>query len=166
MNVGVIILSLIKFNGRELLDFAIAIETKGEELYRRLAAKCDNLQAAQLFHQLAEEESQHKADFVKMGEDFKEIHFRESYPGEYEEYLSNLIDNHLLYKAKDVDQLITKTCDAKSALELALNFEKDSLLFFMELSKLVVQNGQCTLEKLINTEQKHVNKLINTIKNL
>jgi rubrerythrin len=152
-------MDFLKFSGKELVDIAMTIEEKGEQLYRRLAAKIEDRQLTELFFALAEEEKQHRADFAKLGENLANPAIWESYAGEYEDYLRTLVDTHLLVKAENADELLAKVTNAAQALELAINFEKDSLLIFIELANMVKESDKEVVSKLITAEQHHLARL-------
>ncbi|MBS4024060.1 MAG: ferritin family protein [Clostridia bacterium] len=152
-------MDLLKFSGKELIDIAVTIEEKGEQLYRRLAVKVEDIQVTELFFALAEEEKQHGVDFTKLGAGLAAPAIRESYSGEYGDYLRTLVDTHLLIKAETVDELLGRVNDVKQALELAIAFEKDSLLIFVELANMVKDSDKEVLYQLIAAEQQHIARL-------
>lgn len=157
---------LLKMKGRELIDFATTVETKGEEFYRRLAAMSEDLKASELFHQLAQEEKAHKSLFAQLGETLAGENFPESYPGEYNDYLSSLVENHLVFKPANVEQLLSEEFNYRSALDIALAFEKDSLLLFTELAELVGERDKAIIVEIIKTEKQHIAKIRNILKNI
>jgi len=90
--------------------------------------------------------------------DAKVENLPESYFDEYREYLESIVNLHL-FQGKKVEEIAAKITDANEALKFALEFEKDSLLFFLELKNLVDDKDKAMVDKLINEERGHVLKL-------
>jgi rubrerythrin len=108
---------------------------------------------------LAEEEAKHVGDFERILAGLGEYHSPESYPGEYEEYLKALVENHVFHKGLNFEDLAPQMADAGKAIDMALRFEKDSILFFNEMKNFVPQGEHEAIDKLIAQEREHIKKL-------
>ncbi|MEW6625047.1 MAG: ferritin family protein [Bacillota bacterium] len=148
------------FKAGEIIDFAVQIEKNGEKFYSALAKNMEDEKLKQVFSSLAEEERQHIKDFQKIMGDLTDTPVSESYPGEYEEYVKGLAENHVFKGELQENQLLGKIKGPMDAISLAIGFEQDSLLFFHELKELVSPRAQETVEKLIKEEKLHIVKLM------
>ncbi|MGF7185908.1 rubrerythrin [Desulfitispora alkaliphila] len=148
---------LSKFSGSELIEFAVEVEKKGEKFYNSLAEKCDDDKASELFQFLAKEEAKHQLDFSKLGEKLKEFNARESFEGEYLEYVQSLVSSHMFNR--DLDTILDKISTTEDAIDFAINFEKDSIVFFIEFKNMVNASEAHVIEELIGEERKHIKKL-------
>jgi len=62
-------------------------------------------------------------------------------------------------KEKKGTEIAQKIKDDKEAIEIGIDAEKDSILFYTEMKKLVPKDGHKTIDKLIGQEQEHLRKL-------
>lgn len=146
------------FKIEDVIDFAVQIETNGEKFYDDLSKKVKDSKVAGIFTYLAKEEAKHKQDFKTILGSLQEKTINESYPGEYEDYLRGIASNHVF--TKDLNELINEIDSPKDAIDTAIRFEQDSILYFLELEKLVSERDKQTVKKLIDEEKLHILKLI------
>jgi rubrerythrin len=151
--------NLIKFSAEEIIKLSIDIEKSGRTFYNTLAAKVTDTKSKEALQFLANEEDQHIKDFEALGAYLaKEFEANENYSGEYKDYLDSLIESHIFNQA-EIEDKINKITDAKSALEMALRFEKDSIMIFQSFLNVVSGKAQEVIGKLINEEIGHIKKL-------
>jgi len=151
--------NLSRFEPSEVIDLAAEIEKKGAEFYRRLADKCEHLEAKKLLSYLAAEEDRHQADFIKLGEDFEGTNPRESYPGEYFDYMKSTAETHMFNDDHRLTRMVDDAVSPEEILLLAASFEKDSILFFIGFRRFTSKNKQQVVDDLIREEEGHLQKL-------
>ena len=147
------------FRAREVVDFARQIERRGQAFYRALAAKAANPQVKELFAALAEEEKAHEDLFGRMLSGLEGYQPPESYPGEYQEYVQALLDAHVFARDLSPEELAGRAAGPGEALDMAIGFEKDSLVLFYELRSLVPEQERAAVDNLIREEQRHIRQL-------
>jgi len=150
---------LSRFQPSEIIDLAVQIEEKGAEFYQKLAEKAESKKTKDLLLFLASEEKKHLLDFKKLGDDFEAVSPRESYPGEYFDYLKSTVETHMFNDLERLGQLIEATKSESDIVRLAVSFEKDSILFFMSFRKLVGEDKGTVIDDLIKEEEEHLIKL-------
>lgn len=151
--------SITKFSGEEIVRLAVEIEKQGQKFYELAAAKFDDPEIKAVFNYLAGEESRHITDFASLGEKLPgDFTPNESYIGEYGDYIKALIDNHV-FNHNNIDKFLDNLTVAREALAVAFRFEKDSILIFQELSKVVDAAGKEVIDQLIEQEKQHIRKL-------
>ncbi|MCS5696835.1 ferritin-like domain-containing protein [Desulfofundulus thermocisternus] len=147
------------FRAREIVEFARQIEQKGQQFYRAMAEQAADGRVKEIMLALAAEEEEHEALFTRMLDGLENYNPPETYPGEYEEYVRALLDAHVFARDIKPGEIACEAGDPQKALDMAIGFEKDSLLFFYELRQLVPEQERSAVDKLIREEQKHILRL-------
>ncbi len=70
-----------------------------------------------------------------------------------------LAEEHVFTDDKASKDMLRKASSDKEALQIAIGFEKDSILFFGEMRKFVPDRDQRAIEELIRQEREHLRKL-------
>jgi rubrerythrin len=160
----------LNFNAREIFDMGLQIEQNGKSFYEEAAKKSGGRAVRDLFTELAAWEGQHVALFQSLRDALPpdagavEIH---DPTGEAEQYLRATADSHVFMKEIDVVGLVGECKDPFTILNLALTFEKDSVVFYITMKKVVPPElGHDKIEPLINEEIKHIGMLIDRQKKL
>jgi len=147
------------FDAGEIYQFAIKMEENGERFYRHAAKITEDEEARYLFNFLADEEVNHKKIFSELLSKIKPFEPDERYPGEYMEYLRDLLDNRAVFSKKKLDAEFQVVKDTLSALNFAINREMDSILYYSEMKNLVEKSQQNAIDRIIEEERKHFAKL-------
>ena len=147
------------FKVSEVVELAVLIETNGEEFYNSLKESARDQQTREVFAYLAEEERKHRDIFERMEKSLEKYQPVESYSGEYAAYIKALADDNV-FTRKDVGgDLAGKATSSQEAVDMALKFEKDSVLFFEGMRRFVPEREQKTIDQLIDEEKKHILRL-------
>ncbi|HUW63295.1 MAG TPA: ferritin family protein [Spirochaetia bacterium] len=149
------------FNAQEIVKFAVGIEHNGQAFYREMAGRAGDDRVKKIFAFMAGEEEKHEALFGQMLSRLPATPDQdESYPGEYQEYMRELVDSHVFTSGTDVSALGGKVQGEIGALDMALSFEKDSILFFHEMKRMVPAAERHTVDQLIEEEHRHIKTLL------
>lgn len=149
------------FRASEVIELACKIEANGEALYRAMAQETTIVEVRDLLEQLAAAERQHVADFQQIGRGLDYYESAETYPGEYDEYAQALVDTNVFCQDLDIGQLIKEAGSDLGMIQLALRFEKESILFLTTFRSLVFAAKEArAVEALINQEHEHIIKLV------
>ena len=81
------------FDVREIFEFALKIEEKGENFYRKYADKTEVQELKDIFNFLADEEIKHKNTFQRLLSKIEKYEPFENYPEEYFFYLAAFVEN-------------------------------------------------------------------------
>jgi rubrerythrin len=149
--------TLFKANDAALA--ALEIETRGEKFYLGLAEKAEDARTRKLFEYLAGEETKHKATFQALYDRLGDV----SLPGganqaEFSTYMNALIDTHTLFRESDT-ALMENVKNRKDAIMKAMVFEKESILFFMEMREMVPEREKKFIDECIDEERAHLRQL-------
>jgi rubrerythrin len=149
------------FNASEAFKIAVSLEENGLRFYQQAANKFSG-PIADLFKSLAQEEAIHKATFSKFLSDVpKEQPSVYDPDNETDDYLKMMAGINVFKNGPaDIDKLLAGINTVEEALRMAMSFEKDSIVFFVQLknsSETVID--QLSVDKLILEEAKHLRKL-------
>lgn len=154
------------FSGSEIVEIGIQIERNGKDFYETLAGQSKNAAAGEAFIFLAKEEEKHIVVFQGILNKTDKYEPVESYPGEYMAYMNALAAEYI-FTQKDKGELIAKGIGTdKEAVDTAIRFEKDSIIFYEGMKRIVPQYQQNIIQELILQEQAHLNKLSIVKKNI
>ncbi len=148
------------FKATDILLAAQEVETRGEVFYNRLVETTTEPKLKELFTFLAGEESKHRAIFAKLYERVGEVELPAwAEEDEYVDYLKYLLDSHTLFRLGDVENLKRFMGTHKEAVETAMGFEKDTILFFVEMQEFVPEGEKKYIKACIDEERSHLRML-------
>ncbi|MBN1848695.1 MAG: ferritin family protein [Deltaproteobacteria bacterium] len=142
------------FTFREIIDLAIRIEQNGEKTYRKAQNEVLNPLLTPTLKRLADDEKEH----IKWFEEFRDRVGGQAVQSGLEEMGKSLLQGVLGDQAFSIQEAdFSKIDDLQTLLELSLEFEKDTILFYEMLSAFVTdQNTIKQLEIIIQEEKNHV----------
>jgi rubrerythrin len=153
----------IDFNADEIFQLGIQIETNGKQFYETVAKNTEDPSVKGLFSELSKWESQHQQLFENLRKALPDSAKREILfdpQGEFALYLQAMAESHVFIKNKDIYGLTSKCKTPQEALDLAITFEKDSVVLFTTMKKVVPDHlGKDKIDLLINEEIKHISIL-------
>ena len=149
----------IAFSISELIDIAIGIERRGITFYDVMAKSTDDAMAREAFQRLADMEREHIQIFQGMLSQAEEYQPAESYSGEYEAYLQALVDSAVFSDDLIASELASQVESDIEAMELAINAEKDSILFYYEMKDIMPRRAQPTVDRILAEEKSHLQEL-------
>jgi rubrerythrin len=144
----------------DALELAMNIETNGEAFYRAVAGKTEDAAARALFEDLALQETRHYAVFQALSKSMAGTLLMSADDwDQYQGYLQATVQSALFEGADRALAAAEEAADAHEAVEMAIGFEKETLLFFYNLSDLISKRDQETVKKIIDEEKSHVRRL-------
>lgn len=154
----------VHFTGKEVLDMAVRIEENGMKFYADASKAAKSHQLKDLFHALSEEEGTH----IKMFLELKKILVGDDpsagfdpYLEDAQQYLKSMADTEVFTNPEAGKEAARSLKDEKEAISMAIGMEKDSLLFYYELERMIRERDRKVIESLIEQEKDHVRKLTN-----
>jgi rubrerythrin len=150
----------IRFEGSEIVDLGKEIEKNGEAFYDEAAKNAKSKNAKELFEILKEQEKCHIHIFEELGKGLDASAEPESFEGEYAEYMKNLASQNVFTRKNTGKEAAKKAKTDREIMDIAVNFEKESILLFEGMKKVVAEKDIKTIEGLIKEEQRHMNQLI------
>jgi rubrerythrin len=147
------------FTGSEIVELGIQIEKNGRDFYATLAKHSGNEKTKEVFKFLASEEEKHIVVFEKILTSLDKYQPPESYPGEYLTYMTVLASEYIFTQKDKGAEIASKIGNDRQAVELGIGFEKDSILFYEGIKKVVADYEYKAIDQLIQQEQNHLQQL-------
>jgi rubrerythrin len=145
--------------GDEIIEIATRLEESGEVFYNAAAEKSTDAGVKALFEELAIQEQYHRQAFQQMGRDMVELALSPEQWDEFQAYTGALLQNHFFANPENALNIAAEAKDEQASLQAALGFEKETLLFFHELRDVVRGPGRQTVERIIQEEKQHIQRL-------
>ena len=143
---------------REILGFAIYIEQRGYEFYVGAMKKFSSGRATELFQYLADEEFKHEEYFKKLLEQSGGVRGKTPDP-EYQAYLRDFCKAHALADAEAVAGKLDGVSGMDEILDMAVSFEKDSIVLFSELKEIFGMGNSAAVDRIIQEEMGHLRRI-------
>jgi rubrerythrin len=150
------------FSVNEIIELAVQIEHNGYAFYHE-ATKHKGLdtKSVELFTTLRDQELNHEKIFLALrdGEDIKNLTFTQDWEL-VASYLKTIVDSRIFNSADAAIKLATQAQGVKNILDYAIQFEKDTLLYFHTIKDaLTVPKAQAAVARIIHEEISHVLRL-------
>lgn len=161
-----------KFNIDEVFEMAEQIERNGQEFYRQSAKLMKpNSKNQKLMLSLADMEVNHEKIFSEMRENILESNNLESIlnpdfdpDGSASIYLHSIVSDKI-FDLTELPSFESKT--PKDILKIAIEREKDSIIFYLGIKELVSKDfGQDKVDLIIKEEISHIVYLGNELKEI
>ena len=158
-------------NDLEGLRIAMDIEGRWYHFYQGAYDRFKDAKVKAIFKMLRDEEEVHLDTFTRYFEEIgatKEAHETEYlFDPEVSGYLTVLAENRVFPAQEDAAAVLERIDDPKGVLQLALEAEKNSVLFYAELVECSkFEKARIIFEKLKKEEQAHVVKITRQIQAL
>ena len=145
------------FSMREILDLAIQIEKNGEQYYREAIKKISNPSLNSLLEWLADQEEKHQSWFSERKEKLE----TEGNDLELAEMSGSILQGILgdqSFSLKEAD--LSKIDSMEALIQLAIEFEKDSILFYEMIGSFIKDSETSEkLNEIIAEENRHIELL-------
>ena len=144
------------FTLEEVIDLAIKIEENGEKVYRTASQEVPPGPVQELLLKLAQDEVQHIEWFRELR---REIKTSVDNPKLYEmgRSILNAIVGDQSFSLKEAG--LAQMDDIRRVLEAALEFERDTMLFYDMLSTAVNEDVLPYMSRIMEEEERHVKEL-------
>ena len=147
-------------NAADAVAAAIEIERQGHAFYTSVLEKAENPKDKEFFAFMANEEKRHQELFTDMLKRVGGLRLPvENTDQEYLDYLTTMLYHHLVFEP-GLERRIIET-----PLHTAMQLEKDSLLFFIEMEDLLPDSEKQQARALADEERRHM-KLLGKIRHL
>ena len=150
----------ITFNAFEIFEMAEQIERNGVKFYRKAAQSVSDRQMRQMLEELADMEVEHEETFAAMRKQLSDEAWAARVfdpENEMALYLQAMASGHVFDLRKDPSEQLKGTESIEEILKLAINAEKDSIVFYLGLKDFVpVKAGKDKVEAIVKEEMGHI----------
>lgn len=162
---------IFPFNAGEVFKMAVAIEENGRRFYEKAAGRPFPEMLQKLFRDLAGEEIGHRALFQNFLDALPPSATRDTVwdpDGELDKYLKLMASQHVFNRSEsEMEAMLAKVEDTISAIKMAMGFEKDTIVFFLEMAEASESDeSRAFIGKLVDEERGHLKKLADILTKL
>ena len=145
------------FSLGEIVDLAIQIERNGERSYRKAQNEVSSHELSSILEWLANDEKEHEKWFIDMKKGI-DLKIEDPKLEEMGREILNTVLGEQAFSMDDAD--FSRINDINTLLEISLEFEKDTILFY-EIIKDFIDNSKVLagIDRIIKEENKHVKRL-------
>lgn len=151
------------FNAGEVFKVAIAIEENGLAFYETARRAVSDPEVSELFAALARDEIEHKRRFEGLLAELPEELKRPTVSDldqELDLYIRNLAGQHVFGSGESFRSHSAGIRTIEDSLKLALQFEKDSVIFYLSMQDATCEGkARDIVGLLVKEEQQHVRRL-------
>ena len=148
------------FNAEEVYEMGVEIEKNGKEFYEAAADKAENPDMKNFYIDLANWEGKHILLFEDLRSELDEKETANTVfdPDDQKNlYLKAAADTHIFRKNLNISVIVAGCKTPKDLLNIAIQFEKDSVVFYNTMMTLVPERlGKEKIERLIDEELNHI----------
>lgn len=159
----------INYNADEIFEMAIKAEKNAAKMYSDLAEKHEDPEVKEELKKLADMERDHKQIFTKMREELPEDQRNAIFDpnDDAAKYLQAIADAEVAEGSPEVAEGMTGKESFKDIIKLAIQLEKQAILFYMGIRDMVPERlGKDKVQEVIREEQSHVVSLSERLKSL
>ncbi len=152
---------LLPLTAAGILEIAIQAERQGAAFYERLATTADSERVRAECQRLVGMEREHEKAFQRLleqQEGQRALSSLQPLSDEYQQYLSALVDSNMLPDEETARQLAEEAESEVDAIDIALQMEKNAILFYQELQNLLGTEAG-VLRTILDEERSHVYEL-------
>jgi len=159
-----------RFNADEIFTLGVQIEKNGHHFYTTSAERTGDPDLKHLFLQLAEWEERHMKLFedmrLKLPQSVKDTDVFDQ-DNLVHLYLKAVSDNNVFVKGLTLDESSLVWSSPTAILNTALDFEKDSVVFFSSMKEITTEKtGAAEVERLVLEELRHIGFITTEIRKL
>ncbi|MCX7795725.1 MAG: ferritin family protein [bacterium] len=150
----------------EIIEIAVKIEEDGVIFYETLANRTKVKGTAETYRYLAGEEKEHIAIFRSIYKDITGRKFEKAFTEEEANlYIHSLVENRIFKNKEEMAKFVENINDEFSVIELAIQIEKDTILYYYEILEGLEDKERNLVKEIINQEKVHIYRLTN-LKNI
>ena len=148
------------FNANEVFEVAKRIERNGIAYYTKAAELMKDEAGKKLMIELAEMEAVHEQIFTHMQKSLSGEEHAEGLIDVHNDafqFLQGMADKYVFNPKEDPMKVLTPGADAKKILDVAIEREKDSIIFFEGIKAMVPEKfGSKRIDEIIGQEMGHI----------
>ena len=151
---------MVLLDATDMFEMAMEVERSGEAFYRAAAEKVDSGGVKGLFEDLADQEVKHYEFFRSLFHSIREQPLMTTGQwDEYKGYLGATVQSAFFEGPDQALALLETVDDHQEAVRMAIEFEKETLLFFYDLRDVVPASGKKAVREIVEEERSHIRRL-------
>ncbi len=147
------------FSAADIFDMAVRMEHHGLAFYKAFASKVQDPEIQEVFRFMIDQETKHIEIFSGMKSGLDEHKLPESYQGEAGSYLDAFVKDQVFSSPEEAEQTARQITDRARAIDIALELEKSSILFYSGMKEVVRESDHGNIDLIIAEERDHIRRL-------
>ena len=141
---------------QEIFSMAMEIEKSGKAFYNTIVGSAPDEKTRELFSFLAGEEQRHFDYFQKLSKMSGNLIIQDEDWQDISEYIKATTDSRFFIGEDKAIQAAKNVNGIEEAINIAISFEKDTLLFFYELLNVTPEGSKDAAQKIVDEEKRHI----------
>ena len=154
------------FASSEVLEIGIQIEKNGRDFYATMASQTKNAKAGEIFRFLAGEEEKHIKIFQGILAKLEKYQPQGLDADDYYAYMNALAGESVFMQKDKGKEIAREIKNDKEAIDIGIGAEKDSIVFYEGMKKVVPGYDQKIVDEVIAQEQGHLRQLLDLKRNV
>ena len=151
-------MAFVFYSARQIAEAAVEKEKLRRIFYATVADLSADEDMQNLFQFLAEEENKHVEAFTQIWESLPAGAGPVEHGEEMDIYMDSAVDDRL-YSKMNFKEFVRQAINADDVFRLAIGFERDAILYFMEFLPFLAESDRKIVVGLIAQEKDHIRKL-------
>jgi len=147
------------FSASEIVEIGIQIEKNGRDFYNALVTQSKDSRAKDIFKYLAGQEEKHIEVFQGILGKTDKYEPQGLDAEQYFTYMDTLAGESVFTRKDKGKELAEKAKSDKEAMDMGISAEKDSIVFYEGMKKIMPFYDQKIVEEIITQEQGHLRQL-------
>jgi len=150
----------VLFSGNEIVDIAVKIEENGRKFYLAAAGRAEDDNLAAVLRKLADDEVEHRSTFEALYKSDEDYSLLPGYNEEADAYIKAMASSQVFAPGKSVADIAKGARDVFEVLMLAMGAEKDSILYYTEMTRWVQPKDKDVISTVAAEEKAHLKTLM------
>jgi rubrerythrin len=142
-----------------VFEIAVRLEENGESFYEAAAEGATTADVKALFQDLAVQEQYHRRAFEGMASGKLDLTFTPEQWEQFQAYADALLRNEFFESPGGALDRAGQAQGEREALQAAIGFEKETLLFYHEIKEMVRDADRQAIERIVQEEKQHILRL-------
>ncbi len=159
---------IYEFNAAEVFQLAIEIEENGRIFYEKARERIGDPAVEKEFADLARQEMNHRQRFMELKAQLPDKAGEGKVwdpENETDQYLKMMAGMNVFRTGESLEGLLAGVNTTADALKLGIQFEKDSIIFFLTMQKETAEgSGRDQISLLVQEEQEHLKRLLSLLR--
>lgn len=141
---------------QEIFSMAMEIEKSGKAFYNTVLDSAPDEKTRELFSFLAKEEQRHYDFFKQLSKQSGNLIVQPDDWDEISDYIKATTDSRFFIGEDKAIRAAEGVSNVREAIDIAIGFEKDTLLFFYELLNITPEGSKDAAKKIVDEEKRHI----------
>ena len=156
----------VVLSAREIFSMALEVEKSGRAYYQTVVKQAPSQDLKEFFTYLADQEQVHYGFFKSLNDEIEDFSIDQEDWEQISEYIRASTETRFFIGEEKAISFARQAKDMIQAIDFALGFEKDTLLFFYELLNVTPPRSKTAVQKIVDEEKRHIKLLAEKRKTL